>query len=164
MSLNGHNGHDPAETAYINALLAPLTGQELDRLDRALAEFEGAGQQNVDLELLIDTIRTAPPSRHEFFATPEGSGGRSYELLLMGLSEDEIDAQYRIECVEVQVMVAAGKSVADAWAEIRHRYGDANTGLLQPRAAAEDAPGANGHDGSVTLPARVRFRKRSADA
>jgi hypothetical protein len=67
------------------------------------------------------------------------SGGRAYELLLMGLDIEAADQQCDREWAQVAAMVAGGMAYQDAWARIRERYGDCKTASY-PSAPAEMRP------------------------
>jgi len=143
---NGHNA--------LTALLYELTGAELLRLERALNTVGAEGTDQVDLRALVDEIRTAPPRASLTESSSNGptvgsdawkrevDRGRGYELLLM-MPPDEAAAQHTLEWREVDVMVAGGLTHKQAWARIRERYGNADSGFI-PNGASRDAQGANG--------------------
>lgn len=123
--MNGHNSFD--------ALITSLSLRQLERLHAALSQAArvcGSGAK-FDLTAAIEAIKLPPPlpTHGSYKWWSKTSGGRAYELLLMGQDRDlddprgYADKQYVAECAEVQEMIRAAITPEDAWKLIRAKYG-----------------------------------------
>lgn len=104
------------------ALLHTLNWEQLGRVERALVHAEAIAEPGctVDLIAIVEAAKALPTSglgNAEWRGKIDG--GRRYELLLEGLSPEEIDRRYEEEWQQAEMLVKAGFTYQEAWDGIR---------------------------------------------